>query len=107
MSLKKIILALTLSLGLIFLNCENRSSKNAKLLEPIEYKTFLFENDVLLVDLRTPKEFNSGHLENAINVNFLSSEFIFVWRLVDSERRGIFGLRPPPIPCVMVEQSPG
>ena len=75
MSLKKIKLALTLSLGLIFLNCENSSSKNAKLLEPIEYKTFLIENDVLLVDLRTPKEFNSGHIENAINVNFLSLEF--------------------------------
>lgn len=75
MSLKKIILALTLSFGLIFLNCENGNSNKAQLLEPMEFKTFLNENDVTLVDLRTPKEFNSGHIENAINVNFLSSEF--------------------------------
>lgn len=75
MKLKQIFLFLAGFWGLLVLNCENSQSQKAHLLEPVAFKNFLVENDVLLVDLRTPKEFNSGHIENAINVNFLSSEF--------------------------------
>jgi rhodanese-related sulfurtransferase len=36
------------------------------------YKT----DNVLLVDIRTPEEYASGHIENAINIDFYSPLFI-------------------------------
>ena len=32
-------------------------------------------NSVILVDVRTPEEFNDGHLENAKNINWFDSDF--------------------------------
>lgn len=29
----------------------------------------------IIIDVRTPKEFASGHLENAININYLADDF--------------------------------
>ncbi|WP_422081673.1 rhodanese-like domain-containing protein [Ulvibacterium sp.] len=31
--------------------------------------------DGILIDVRTPKEFNMGHLENALNINWLGTGF--------------------------------
>jgi len=31
--------------------------------------------DILLIDVRTPEEFASGHLENAVNINYFDSDF--------------------------------
>lgn len=30
----------------------------------------------ILVDIRTPEEFNNGHLENAVNINYFDSNFL-------------------------------
>ena len=32
-------------------------------------------SDVQLVDVRTPEEFNEGHLENAINIDVTADDF--------------------------------
>lgn len=61
--------------GLTLFNCKQSSAQQSTLLEPQEFKEFLTNNDVLLVDVRTPQEFKSGHIENAANINFLSSDF--------------------------------
>ena len=73
--MKKISIVLSVVIGLTFFNCKQTAAQHATLLEPMEFKEFLSTNDVLLVDVRTPQEFNSGHIENAINIDFLSSEF--------------------------------
>ncbi len=75
MNLKKISILLSVVIGLTLLNCKQSTAQQSTLLEPQEFKEFLSVNDVLLVDVRTPKEFNSGHIKNAININFLSAEF--------------------------------
>ena len=31
--------------------------------------------DFVILDVRTPEEFSSGHLENAVNINFYSNNF--------------------------------
>jgi rhodanese-related sulfurtransferase len=31
--------------------------------------------DLIIIDVRTPDEFNGGHLANAININYYSPEF--------------------------------
>jgi rhodanese-related sulfurtransferase len=75
MKLRKLAIILGIIIGLTFFNCNQSSAQQATLLEPQEFKEFIASNDVLLVDVRTPGEFSSGHIENAININFLSSEF--------------------------------
>ena len=75
MNLKKISIILSVVIGLTLLNCKQSAAQQSTLLEPQEFKEFLSANEVLLVDVRTPREFNSGHIENAININFLSAEF--------------------------------
>ena len=40
-----------------------------------EFNSF-FENEFELIDVRTAKEFQSGHISGAINIDFLSSNFI-------------------------------
>lgn len=31
--------------------------------------------DSIIIDVRTPKEFESGHIKNAVNIDFLSEDF--------------------------------
>lgn len=40
-----------------------------------EAKKMLAEKNVTILDVRTPEEFATGHIENAINIDFLSSDF--------------------------------
>lgn len=75
MNLKKISIVLSVIIGLTLLNCKQSTAQQSTLLEPQEMQEFLSNDDVLLVDVRTPQEFNSGHIENAINVDFKSSDF--------------------------------
>ncbi|MBT8265044.1 MAG: rhodanese-like domain-containing protein [Bacteroidia bacterium] len=49
---------------------------NVKVLSPETYKTKISNNKVQLVDVRTALEFKSGHLKNARNINFYSSNFV-------------------------------
>jgi len=41
-----------------------------------EFQAQIQNNSVLLVDIRTPQEFQSGHIENAINIDFYASDFL-------------------------------
>lgn len=65
--MKRILFLFVLSISLI--SCSTRNEK------PI---TELSQNDVengVLVDVRTPEEYNAGHIDNAINVNWFDSDF--------------------------------
>ncbi len=75
MNLKKISIVLSVIIGLTLLNCKQTSVQQSTLLEPQEMKEFLSSNDILLVDVRTLQEFSSGHIKNAINIDFKSSDF--------------------------------
>jgi len=41
--------------------------------------------NIVLVDVRTPEEFESGHLEHAININFYDPKFIEKFNIADKE----------------------
>jgi len=41
---------------------------------------------ILLVDVRTPKEYNDGHLENAINIDWKSDGFIPEFEKIDRKK---------------------
>ena len=43
-------------------------------------------NSVYLLDVRTPEEFEAGHLENAINVNWYDADFADQMKKVPSDK---------------------
>lgn len=44
------------------------------------------EGEVLLVDVRTPREFHAGHLEGAVNIDFKQADFLQQMQALDKER---------------------
>jgi len=42
--------------------------------------------DILLIDVRTPEEFASGHLENAVNMNYFDSDFAAQLKTLDKNK---------------------
>lgn len=54
----------------------NEIDKSKVELIGVEFSKGLIKKKIKIIDVRTPKEFNQGHIENAININFKSSNFI-------------------------------
>lgn len=60
----------------LFVSCSNT---NSQVIENIEVSSFyqLTKNpNGIIIDVRTPKEFYSGHIKDASNINFYSDDFI-------------------------------
>ena len=62
---------------LLFINCKGQSNKTA---QNLDVKTFASKlksiNNPQLIDVRTPDEFASEHIENAVNINWNGDNFI-------------------------------
>ncbi|HEY4617057.1 MAG TPA: thioredoxin domain-containing protein [Flavobacterium sp.] len=65
-----------LLLSFVILSCNGQTTKNIKTIEAKAFaeKINTTENPQIL-DVRTPEEFNSDHIENAENVNWLGDSF--------------------------------
>ncbi|MBT8259029.1 MAG: rhodanese-like domain-containing protein [Bacteroidia bacterium] len=50
-------------------------SEQVHLLTPIEFRNQISSGNVQLVDVRTPLEYRRGHITDAINIDFYSSDF--------------------------------
>ena len=66
-------LLLFLALGLSLVSCKKSVSDDSSLLTPEELA--IKQSELVIIDVRTPAEFESGHLENAVNINFYDPEF--------------------------------
>jgi thioredoxin 1 len=51
------------------------AKQEKKLLSAVEFKEFLAEDSIQLVDVRTPEEFSTGHIDGALNLDWNGSEF--------------------------------
>jgi rhodanese-related sulfurtransferase len=60
---------ISLLLFLTFISCEFQENK-FEVLEYVTYKKNILNNNVQLFDVRTPEEFDQGHIEGAINIDF-------------------------------------
>ena len=61
--------------SLIFLNCQTKASNSLVLVTVEEMKEISKLEGMQLVDVRTPKEYATGHIPNAQNIDFLDAEF--------------------------------
>ncbi len=64
----------TLVISLFF--CCNKNIKTTfKNISSDKLEVLINENDVKLIDVRRPSEFNNGHIENAINIDYYDGNF--------------------------------
>ena len=70
-----LLLALTVSLS----NCQTETSVDSGVNKRVsieEFKSSLASlSDIALIDVRTPEEYEAGHIEGAKNINFLAPDF--------------------------------
>ncbi|MEN8900047.1 MAG: rhodanese-like domain-containing protein [Nonlabens sp.] len=82
----KLILILMSFLSSLF-GSNAQKNDTIKILDPSAFKTAIHSKDVQLVDVRTPNEFNGGHIENAVNIDFFNqSDFISAVKKLDKEK---------------------
>jgi len=63
-------------LGMLTLfNCQKDRSEAIELVTATKMKEILEIEGIQLVDVRTPGEYKQGHLPNALNIDFLDSNF--------------------------------
>jgi len=51
------------------------SNEAIKKVDPVEFSEVVKQPGVITLDVRTPEEFNAGHIANAININLEGSDF--------------------------------
>ncbi|MCA6423239.1 MAG: thioredoxin fold domain-containing protein [Flavobacterium sp.] len=62
---------------LLFLSCQGQQTKTVQTVDVTAFAEKLKATDkAQLLDVRTPEEFKSGHIENATNVNWNSNDFV-------------------------------
>ena len=50
----------------------SEKNESVSLIDTHELKEAVTQHNVQLIDIRTPNEFSSGHIENAVNVDFFN-----------------------------------
>jgi|SRR5690606_2007508 len=82
--MKKLILLL--SVGVFLISCKEQETEHYKVLEVAQFEQAISENTVTLIDVRTPEEYQSGHIKSAQNVNIQSSDFKAQMKRFDREK---------------------
>jgi|SRR5690606_6927836 rhodanese-related sulfurtransferase len=71
--MKKLFLILLTSL--FFVSCKGQETEHFKILDSAQYEQIITQNEVTIIDVRTPGEYKSGHIKNAQNINVQSGDF--------------------------------
>lgn len=75
MNMKRFVLILLVASVFVYSCKVETSDENVKLVTPEEMKELSQMDGVQLVDVRTPKEFQEGHIEGFQNIDFMSETF--------------------------------
>lgn len=60
---------------ILIVACKETKSEQIRVVTAEEMQNILDLEEVQLIDVRTPEEFNDGHIKNAQNINFYSDTF--------------------------------
>jgi rhodanese-related sulfurtransferase len=76
---------------ILLVGCSSTGSATTVNLNVSEFSQKITEPDVIILDVRTPEEFASGHIEGALNIDFNSGDFANeITRLNPSETYAIY-----------------
>lgn len=74
--MKKLITLFGLSMLLFIAGCKDKTvAQEISVIPPQEFEIATSKGEVQLLDVRTPEEFQEGHLENAVNIDVLQDDF--------------------------------
>lgn len=65
---------LTLSVLFLFVACQSQQASKTTIIDIETLKTEAIGEDVQLIDVRTPGEYSSGHIDDAINIDIMNGE---------------------------------
>ncbi len=68
------VFVLTTAFLLIIMSCSSQDQSIIKSIDAEELKS-LTKNDIILLDVRTPAEYENGKIEGALTIDYRSSEF--------------------------------
>ena len=57
------------------LSCQAQQKQKVALVPPTEFAKKMAADNGQVIDVRTPKEFQSGHIENAVNMHVYDKDF--------------------------------
>ena len=84
--MKQIILIVMSILGSFF-GISAQESDHIKVLEVKEFKEEITKTNVQLIDVRTVQEYDSGHIKNAVNVDFFQrNKFVTFFKTLDKSK---------------------
>jgi rhodanese-related sulfurtransferase len=76
---------------ILLAGCSSTGSATTVNLSVSEFSQKITEPDVIILDVRTPEEFASGHIEGALNIDFNGGDFANeITRLNPSENYAIY-----------------
>ncbi len=76
---------------ILLAGCSSTGSATTVNLNVSEFSQKITEPDVIILDVRTPEEYASGHIEGALNIDFNSGDFANeITRLNPSENYAIY-----------------
>ncbi|RAJ13433.1 rhodanese-like domain-containing protein [Olleya aquimaris] len=70
----------------LVLSCKPQIESETKVVSPEEMQTLLQLDNVQLVDVRTPEEFQAGYIAEAQNIDFMSPTFEEDIKTLDKEK---------------------
>lgn len=69
------------------LSCHGQTSKNIVNIDPEAFSNKIKETpNAQIIDVRTPQEFASGHIDNALNINWLGDDFVVNAKKLDKTK---------------------
>lgn len=79
-------LFLLLFTGLFFVSCKGQETEHFKILDSETYEKSISKNEVVIIDVRTPAEYQNGHIRKAQNINVQSGDFKAKMESFDREK---------------------
>lgn len=73
--MKRILVLLLLTIGLSTYSCKKNASENIQVVTAEEMQQISETEDIQLVDVRTPEEYQEGHIEGFQNIDYFSASF--------------------------------
>ena len=63
------------SASFFLISCGHTNSQTIENIEVLEFQKLINKENGIIIDVRTPQEFHSGHIKEATNIDFYAAEF--------------------------------